>query len=219
MKQIIINTADGSHTLFVPELNEHYHSVNGAIIEAKHIFIDAGFHFVDKKLIRILEIGFGTGLNAFLTCVEAINNNVEVYYHSIEKYPINLQTVSKLNYVNNYETNKRNIFYKMHISHWGKDIDIDKHFIFKKIKTDFNDYNIDEKYDIIYFDAFSPDVQAEMWELDNFIKLYNCLNPNGIIVTYSAKGIVKRNLRSAGFTVKRLPGPPGKRHILRAIKE
>jgi len=219
LKQIIRNTADGSHTIYVPALKEHYHSVNGAVIEAKHIFIDAGFCFFNEKLIRILEIGFGTGLNAFLTCIEAINNNIETNYHSIEKYPLSLQMVSKLNYVNNYKSSERNLFYKMHISKWDNTIDIDKNFLFKKINADFTKYNIKEKYDIIYFDAFSPDVQAEMWTLDNFVKLYDCLNTNGLLVTYSAKGIVKQNLRSAGFTVKRLPGPPGKHHILRAIKE
>jgi len=218
LKREIKLTEDGSHTLFVPELNEHYHSTHGAIQEAIHVYIEAGLRFTDNNPTHILEIGFGTGLNTYLSLVEAEKTDRKLIYHTLERFPVDEEQVKILNYPEQINFEQKDLFYKIHQSEWNQLINISEHFSVKKIQGDLRNISFDEKYDLIYFDAFAPEIQPDLWELDIFKKLYHSTNEDAILVTYCSKGIVKRALRSAGFQVKRLPGPPGKHHILRATK-
>ena len=219
MRREVIKTADGSSTISVPELNEHYHSVNGAIAEANHVYINAGFKEVDKKNVSILEIGFGTGLNALMTLLESFNYDKTVFYQAVEAYPVSTDELSALNYIDVLEIEEYSSLYDlMHISDWETEIKITDKFILLKQKKSFTEIEDDNKFDLIYFDAFGPDVQPDLWTEDIFAKMFKALKTNGILVTYSSKGIVKRALRSVGFTVKRLDGPKGKRHMLRCSK-
>ncbi len=208
-------TNDGSSTLFSPDLNECYHSVNGAITESIHVFIHAGldaFHSLKEEL-NILEIGFGTGLNALLTMLEADKIQKTIHYTSIELFPVSHEITTNLNY-----ENADGLFSKMHECEWNQPICISNLFFLNKICADFTTYQFEEKYDVVYFDAFSPDVQPEMWTEDIFQKLFDCMNTGGIMTTYCAKGQVRRNMQHAGFKTERLPGPPGKREMLRGTK-
>lgn len=216
LKRELKITDDGSHTLFVPELNEHYHSTHGAIQEALHIYLNAGFYFVEKDPVHILEIGFGTGLNCFLTFLEAQKQNRSVVYHSIELYPIDQEQIESLNYATQIESTQSNIFEQLHRAEWNQAVQISQNFSLHKLKGDLLNYPLPGKYDLVYFDAFAPEVQPELWTQEVFEKIYQHTNPEGILTTYSTKGIVKRALRASGFEVKRLPGPPGKREMLRA---
>lgn len=218
LKREIKITEDGSHTIYIPELNEHYHSTHGAIQEAIHVYINAGLHFSDKNPIRILEIGFGTGLNAYLTLVEAENNKRSIVYHSLERYPVDEEQLKVLNYPEQIDFYNKGLFKKLHEVDWNKASEISDNFELKKINGDLKTIDIKDKYDLIYFDAFAPDIQPDLWTEEIFKKLYKCTNSNAILVTYCSKGIVKRALRASGFEVKRLAGPPGKHHILRATK-
>ncbi len=214
----IVNTSDKSDTLYNGELNEHYHSINGAISESLHIFIDAGLNYSKANPVKIFEVGFGTGLNAILTFKEAINKGLSVHYTSIELHPIDFNIIKQLNY--NYLLPKDNlsVFYKMHECEWNENINISKNFSFKKIHADFTRYDFSDQFDLIYFDAFAPEKQPHLWTYNIFKKVYDTLSINGILTTYSSKGIVKDNLRQAGFVVKKLNGPKGKRHMVRALK-
>lgn len=215
MNSIII-TKDNSPTLYVHELNEHYHSTNGALQESLHIFINAGLKEIKKDKISILEVGFGTGLNALLTFQEIQNSNKTIYYETIEKYPINKDIVQSLH---KEEIFNSELFLELHKAIWEEDVTISNNFVLKKLNIDLKKYITQQKFDLIYFDAFSPDKQPNLWTEKIFLKLYNATNKNGILVTYSAKGIVKQALRNAGYIVKRLPGPKGKRHMIKATKE
>jgi len=225
IKRKLTITDDGSHTLFVPELNEHYHSTHGAIQESAHVFINNGLNFVIDELrkknredgcIKILEVGFGTGLNALLTCQKATEVKQTVSFTSVEKYPITIDEINKLNFAKKLGNGYDACFKKMHNAKWGDYEEITPNFRLKKLETDLLDFKPDDLFHLIYFDAFSPNVQPKLWTESVFKQMHNCLLPNGILVTYSAKGLVKQNLRSAGFSVKRLPGPPGKWQMLRA---
>lgn len=215
----LIETEDGSATLHSEIMQESYHSLHGAVQESMHVFIQAGLHQIKKKKIAIFEVGLGTGLNACLTWSEAIANKLKIHYVSVEAFPLTLDIYNKLN----YESATRNLppgaFTKLHECNWNECCLLDAPFFdFMKIQTDFTQYTISEGFDLIYFDAFSPEKQPEMWEIHQLEKIYNCLNTNGILVTYCAKGSVRRALQKAGFQVERLPGPPGKREMLRATK-
>jgi len=211
-------TSDGSHTLFVPELNEHYHSVHGAIQEAIHIFIQSGFNQIKGESIHILEIGFGTGLNTLLTFREAQKRNIQVHYTGIELFPVDLDIVKQLNYCELIDTSLTSVFEKIHSCEWENQQSISDKFILLKLNQNIEQLSLKGTFDLVYFDAFAPDIQPELWSEDVFKYLFQKINSNGILVTYSAKGIVKQALRKAGFFVKRLPGPQGKRHIVRAEK-
>ncbi len=214
----IIKSSDGSHTLYRADMNEHYHSVHGAIREALHVFIESGLKQIDKKLFNILEVGFGTGLNVFLTAL-SLKEDVKCSYLSLEKYPLESHIALKLNYAD--EVNGKNstqIFEKIHNSEWESFQEIAPQLKLMKHNRDLIDFETDLKFDLIYFDAFGPDKQPEMWGVEIFEKLYSYTNKNGILVTYSAKGDVRRAMISAGFEVEKIPGPPGKREMLRAIK-
>lgn len=222
MQTQIIITEDGSHSLFVPQLNEHYHSTHGAIQESRHVYIEAGFCACKSKQINVLEVGFGTGLNAFLTLLESEKTDTKVNYTSVELYPLDYDKVKQLNYTEHIsDTNKVSLFLELHTAEWNRYDEITPHFILHKIKTDFSNSNnlvTLSQFDVIYFDAFAPEKQPEMWTQQIFDNLYTMCNENAIITTYCAKGAVRRMLQSAGFTVDRLPGPPGKREILRGKK-
>ncbi len=209
-------TSDNSPTLYVPELDEHYHSINGAVQESQHVFINAGLKEITKSEINILEVGFGTGLNALLTFQEIQNTNKNIYYETIEKYPIKKDVIESLH---KEEIFNSEIFLKLHKVVWEEDVTISNNFVLKKLKIDLKEYFPKQTFDLIYFDAFAPDKQPKLWTKEIFSKLFEVTKNNGILVTYSAKGIVKQALRNAGYIVKRLPGPKGKRHMVIAIKK
>ena len=271
-------TEDGSHTLYVPELNEHYHSTHGAIQESTHIFIREGLlhrllfqptggqespelqHGLEaqqqlspeqslqhSRAINLLEIGFGTGLNALLTLLEAEKKEINVFYQCLERYPISNETVQKLNYAALLNRSERNesadtpmlsnqgdhdddglgnstvekMFLRLHKTPWEKAVAVTPGFTLLKQQIDFSmpvTFIPDRKYDLIYYDAFAPDKQPEMWTQEIFDYLYSLSEQSAILTTYCAKGVVRRMLQTAGFQVERLPGPPGKREILRAAK-
>ena len=212
-------TADGSYTLYVPELDEHYHSVKGALTESQHIFIDMGLKHCSVASPRILEIGLGTGLNCFLTLLTAEESQRKIHYTGIERYPMNREIIQKLDYPSIIGKGHDTDYFAIHEASWGEDIAITPWMILHKIKGDFTQYNFKKGYDLIYFDAFAPEKQPEMWNQSLFNSLYEVLNDGGILTTYCAKGVVRRMLQTAGFKVERLPGPPGgKREILRGTK-
>lgn len=213
-------TADGSHTLFIPELDETYHSTHGAIQEAKHVFIEAGLNYIDKKKVNILEIGFGTGLNAFLTILEANRRKLEINYFSLEAFPLDFEIINQLNYNKELgsEAKEIELFNNLHSIEWERLEDVTTNFSLKKQKIVLAEFMPNEKYDLIYFDAFGPRVQPEMWTKEIFENMYNSLNQNGVLVTYCAKGSVKRTIKEVGFNLESIPGPPGKREMSRAIK-
>lgn len=212
---ILEKTADGSHTFFVPELDEHYHSTNGALTESKHVFINVGLNQTGKNDISILEIGFGTGLNAILSYLEAKSKNICIYYTTIELYPVDKTWIEQLNFPGEIGINSA-IFESLHSCEWDKDICIDSFFTIHKIKGDLTKKRFDRQFDLIYFDAFAPEKQPEMWTPEIFSHLFEQTNPDGILTTYCAKGAVRRMLQAAGYVTERLPGPPGKREMLRA---
>lgn len=218
MRSIIVTTDDGSHTLYVPDLDEHYHSVHGAISESDHIFIKSGLKYSTADPVNIFEVGFGTGLNALLTCNEASAGKRKVLYTSVEKYPLEEETVRSLNYAVLTGNEGKRWFELIHSCDWGRPVEITENFILHKIHGDIVSEAIGGFYDLIYFDAFGPEKQPEMWTPEIFMKISGITGPGGILVTYSVKGDVKRALRSNGFAVSLLPGPAGKRHILRAVK-
>ncbi len=214
----IIHTKDGSSTLYSPTFNEHYHSVFGAINESKHVFIEAGFNFLNLPSIKIFEIGFGTGLNALLTYLESAKKEITVEYTGIELYPVTQDVIQQLNYTQFLSDEAKKTFDQFHEVSWNKKIEISNHFHLTKIKADFNDYLFTEKYNLIFFDAFAPEKQPALWSHQNFTKIYEAMDTHGVLTTYSSKGLVKQNLRNVGFQLERLPGPEGKRHMLRAVK-
>jgi tRNA U34 5-methylaminomethyl-2-thiouridine-forming methyltransferase MnmC len=219
MKKIVI-TADGSHSLYAPEWKESYHSTNGALQESLHVFIDAGFRHVlarrgAESTIRILEAGFGTGLNALLTLMEAEKVPVHVWYESVEKYPLPERVYAALNYA---ALTGSGHFAALHEAPWEQACAITEHFTLLKRAVDLLQYQPAGVVDLIYFDAFSPGVQPELWTEAIFRKLYGQLSEGGVLVTYSSKGTVKQALRAVGFCLERLPGAAGKRHIIRAVK-
>lgn len=219
MKREVIVTSDGSTTIRINELNENYHSTHGAIQESMHIFIDNGISKILKSNIKVLEIGFGTGLNALLTEEFARTKNIKVEYIGIEAYPISIEEKNQLNYCEKIGERSIEIFDRFHSCLWGDLISVSEYFSLKKIKSKVEEYvNESDFFDIIYFDAFAPDVQQKLWTTSIFQKMFNLLKNNGVLVTYCAKGQVKRDLKSVGFTIVSLPGPPGKREMTKAIK-
>ncbi len=214
-------TADGSHTLYLPNLDETYHSIHGAIQEAVHVYINAGLnYFKNKEKLNVLEVGFGTGLNTFLTYQESIKKNKEVNYTSIEAYPLSMDNVNKLNYLTELKVTRieEEVFNQIHQVNWNKNEKITTSFSLQKLKMMLQDFNENEQYDVVYFDAFGPRVQPELWEVPILQNMYNALKLEGVLVTYCAKGSVKRALIEVGFTIENIPGPPGKREMTRAIK-
>lgn len=219
MEQSVIITSDGSNSLINKELNETYHSTHGAVQESMHVFIENGLRKCAKQQISIFEVGFGTGLNAFLTLLEAEKRGIFIHYTTIELFPIEKPLWSLLNFADNYAKEQKNQFYHLHSCSWGTDNIITEHFTIRKIQADFTNYQPDKNFDLIFFDAFSPEKQPSLWTVDRFSMLARHCNPGAILTTYCSKGIVKQALRNAGFTVERLRGAPGKRHMLRAVMD
>jgi tRNA U34 5-methylaminomethyl-2-thiouridine-forming methyltransferase MnmC len=215
----IISTSDGSSTIYVPELDEHYHSTFGAIKESMHVFINEGYRSVDTNPLAVFEMGFGTGLNALLTLYESMKDGRQVDYLSVEKHPLGKDIYKQLNYEDFFAENKKSYFSLLHECRWGEKCQISDNFCIRKLEADFSDMHTDRLFDIVYYDAFAPGKQAEMWSLDVLSKAASLLKPGGVFVTYSAKGQLKRDLVSLGFSVEHRPGPAGKRHISRAVKK
>ncbi len=216
-------TSDGSHTLTTDQFEgEIYHSINGAINESKTVFIEAGLKpllLKNPEKLNILEIGFGSGLNAFLTLIETlIGKATHIKYVGVDAFPVSKEIAAQLNYPGllNFQTKN---FLELHECEWNKEILINVYFILHKIQADFKKFALSEKFDLVYYDAFSPATQPELWEQPMLQKIYDLMKPNGVLTTYCAKGAFKRTLRTIGFQIEPLPGPLGKREITRAIKK
>lgn len=217
MKREIIITEDGSHTISVPELKVSYHSIHGAVQESKHVFIEAGLHFIINNSINqpinIFEMGLGTGLNVFLTAIEAEKFHRKIYYVAVEQFPVSLEEAMQLNYPETL--GRKNVFQKIHECNWNEDVNISEYFTLRKENISLINYSTNQPFNLIYYDAFAPAAQPELWTKDIFEKLFTMLQPNGVIVTYCSKGDVRRAMIASGFKVQKLKGPPGKREMLR----
>jgi tRNA U34 5-methylaminomethyl-2-thiouridine-forming methyltransferase MnmC len=219
MRREIITTSDGSTTIHLPDWDENYHSKHGAIQEAKHVFIENGLSLFKDKSITVLEVGFGTGLNAFITFLESKKLDIAIDYVGVEAYPISSLEILSMNYVKELNAaTESHIFEKLHTCHWEEKTTISDSFSLTKRKQFFTDIDDVSQFDLIYFDAFGYRVQPELWSTEIFQKMYDALKPQGVLVTYAARGVVKRSMIEVGFTVEKLPGPPGKREMFRATK-
>jgi len=244
MKHNIIITSDGSKSLYLPEWDETYHSRHGAVQEAYHVFIRNGLDlFEPGSELRILEMGFGTGLNCFITWLESRQRGLNIYYHGLEAYPVDPSVAKHLDYPSVLgQAQHKKVFEALHSCHWDEKVQITQNFTLFKAQEQFSDFDPTGTYDpneildpnemldpnetldstrnfdLIYFDAFAPRVQPELWSESMFQVMYEALRNEGVLVTYSAKGSVRRSMQSVGFNVERLPGPPGKREMLRATK-
>jgi tRNA U34 5-methylaminomethyl-2-thiouridine-forming methyltransferase MnmC len=215
----LFQTADGSNSLMSKQFGVSYHSKHGAVQETQHVFINAAFNYISLPKVKLLEIGFGTGLNALMTLQNCRKTNKEVEYVAVEAYPVSMETVESLDYHSILKDNTLEQPLKtMHQLESHVLTEIESNFKFEKRIMLFEDIDESNQYDIIYFDAFAPNAQPELWDVDLLVKMYRALKKGGILTTYCAKGQVKRNLKSLGFTVESIPGPPGKREMTRALK-
>jgi len=221
VKREIITTDDGSMSIRLPELDENYHSSHGALQEAKHVFIEHGLRAIaEKNTIRIFEMGFGTGLNALLSAQEAIHLKKHIHYIGIEAFPVPLDMALSMNYEKFVTVDVEAVFSALHLTEWGSAQHISPFFTLEKIHQKIEDHSPKlTSVDLVYFDAFGPRAQADMWNVNVLEKMADLLVPGGLFVTYCAKGQLKRDLKSLGFTVESLPGPPGKREMTRAWKD
>ena len=219
----IITTEDGSHSLYHEGLKETYHSFHGALQESVHVFIEKGLRFWRTKSglpkeADIFEVGFGTGLNALLAAQFAIENQVKINFTSVEPFPLGLEIIDQLNYTQLIgEDNLKAVFEELHKADWGKAVEINPYFTIHKVKSKLEDFQTEERFDVLFFDAFAPSKQAELWEVDLLKKCSDLMRSGGVFTTYSAKGQLKRDLKSIGFEVETLPGPPGKKEMVRGI--
>ncbi len=223
MQRIPVITKDGSPTISIPEMNVTYHSIHGAIQESEHVFIKTGlldsgiFDYIGVH--QVLEIGFGTGLNALLTLIEADKHRSLIYYTAIEPFPLDELVITQLNYCEQLkQPHYQRLFDKMHQCGWEEMYEITEYFRLTKYKTTLQQFSTGESFSIIYFDAFAPNAQPELWTKEIFEKLYNLMTEGGILVTYCSKGDVQRAMKAAGFKIEKIPGPPGKREMIRAAK-
>jgi tRNA U34 5-methylaminomethyl-2-thiouridine-forming methyltransferase MnmC len=219
LEREIIHTSDGSTTIHIKEWDECYHSKHGAIQEAKHVFIKNGLALFPNQKVSILEIGFGTGLNAFITYLEAQELGQTIDYVGVEAYPISEEELQSMNYPEELDAlDSKAVFDKMHAVNWEVKNDLSESFSLTKRKQFFEKINDIEKFDLIYFDAFGYRVQPELWSVSVFERMFKSLKNNSVLVTYAARGVIKRNMIEVGFTVEKLAGPPGKREMFRARK-
>ncbi|MEP7277070.1 MAG: tRNA (5-methylaminomethyl-2-thiouridine)(34)-methyltransferase MnmD [Bacteroidota bacterium] len=224
MKKEIIVTTDGSHSIAIPEMGVTYHSLHGAIQESEHVFIEAGLQYIIKDgkrptEISILELGFGTGLNALLTLAAAEKNRQNIYYETIEPNPLEQELFNALNYCSQLQPpGLQPLFNRLHECAWDTDIALTPWFHFKKSRTGFAGFSTERVFNLIYFDAFAPDIQPELWTVTVFKKLYDNMLPGAVLTTYCSKSIVRRAMAEAGFVVEKIPGPPHKREMVRAVK-
>ncbi|WP_026450665.1 tRNA (5-methylaminomethyl-2-thiouridine)(34)-methyltransferase MnmD [Aequorivita capsosiphonis] len=221
MKRTLLKTGDGSYTLHIPEWDEQYHSKHGAIAEALHVFIKEGlYHWLSENAtskISILEIGFGTGLNALLTFLESEKHSWSIEYTGVEAFPLGEEEYQKMNYSEMLKTSEE-VFLKLHNSPWEENVIVSQKFQLRKEQKLFSDISAVNNYNLIYFDAFGIRVQPELWTEDIFAIMYASLKPKGVLVTYAANGNARRAMQAVGFRVERLPGPPGKKEMLRGTK-
>jgi tRNA U34 5-methylaminomethyl-2-thiouridine-forming methyltransferase MnmC len=225
MDEIFV-TQDGSHTIATSRFGVTYHSKYGAITESRHVFIQAGLQPLllnPPKTIHILEIGLGTGLNALLSFQEILNRPIKVYYEAIEGFPLESHLAQQLNYPAQIDGKEQALLevvqQKIHSSAWEKPVQLNEDFTLCKRLGEFEQLQYEPHFHLIYFDAFAPTTQPELWEPPLLQKMYDALLPEGVLVTYCAKGEFKRNLKKVGFAVEALPGPPGKREMTKAIKK
>lgn len=219
MKREIITTDDGSVTIYLPEMNENYHSRFGAIQEAYHVFIQNGLALTQGRPIAVLEIGFGTGLNCFITYVEALKTGQEIDYIGVEAYPIVAEEAAQLNYVSQLQANdQQEVFSHMHSAPFGERNQLAPNFTLTKRQQFFQDIDDKAAFNLIYFDAFGYPSQPELWSEEIFTKMYAALKKDGILTTYACRTVIKKAMITAGFSVKKVPGPPGKREMLIAFK-
>lgn len=217
----IVETADGSHTIFLPDLNESYHSNFGAITESECVFFKNGLNnYIGKqKVIHVLETGMGTGLNAFMAFLDAEINKQKIVYHALEIFPISLSIASQLNYPEQLNAiNYADEFIQLHNCNFDDEIKISEYFTFKKYHQSIKIFSNPNNYDVVFFDAFAPDINADLWYEDVLHNMYLSLKKGGMLTTYCAKGQFKRNLKSVGFKVQNAAGPPGKREITQGNK-
>jgi len=221
MQKEFLITEDGSHTIYLPEMDEHYHSIHGAIQESTHIYIREGLFQTSKNEISILEIGFGTGLNAYLTYCYAKQMKIKVSYFSLEKYPLTESEFTRLNYPDTIFPESAFIFEQMHRHDWNLPFEISPEFHLHKIQADLLSFQFDTvpAFDLVYYDAFAPGKQPEMWSDEILQKVSDSVKTDGILVTYCAKGTVRRAFATGGFKMERIPGPIGKKEILRGKKQ
>ncbi|HEY9487658.1 MAG TPA: tRNA (5-methylaminomethyl-2-thiouridine)(34)-methyltransferase MnmD [Chryseosolibacter sp.] len=216
----IITTSDGSHSLRNKQLNETYHSVHGAVQESMHVFIQNGLDYYCRnhhpKIISVLEVGFGTGLNALLTLDYAVVNKVAVRYHTLEPFPLEEDVWSKLNY--GAHKKEEEYFRSLHAVEWDREISLAPEYTLVKSKTLLQDADLKGFYDVVYFDAFAPSRQPELWSYASLEKVTRILGPEGVFVTYSARGQLKRDLKVLGLKVETLVGPPGKNEMVRGTR-
>jgi len=213
----IITTYDGSHTVYHPGTDDHFHSIYGAVSESMHVYINAGFKFHPSRNVSLLEVGFGTGLNVLLTLKQAWSDNRRVRYDSIDKFVLPDEITDSLNYSGLSENINKGWFGLIHSLSWNTDHDITNFFSLRKILADIHETDFSRKYDIVYFDAFGPDKQPDMWNEEIYRKIFSAMNPGGILTTYSSKGEVRRELQRCGFIVEKLPGAHGKREMIRCL--
>ena len=211
-------TEDGSHTMFVHGLDEPYHSTHGALQESMHVFIKQGLLTVKEPSVNILELGFGTGLNALLTLAESISLNLDINYHAVEKYPLKESEYKLLNYEKVVEHIPKGTLHLMHSCPWGEAVQISDRFTLYKEEADFRSMKLSPNINLVYFDAFSPDKQPDLWTDKVIGPIAQVSEQGAILVTYSSKGKVRRALNSCGFDVSKVAGPPGKIEMIRAIK-
>ena len=220
MKREIITTQDGTKTILLPELKETYHSKNGALQEAEHVFIKNGLSLIQKTEIKVFEMGFGTGLNSVLCYRFSNNKNIKIHYTGIEAYPVNLEDIKTLEFNSFLSDLEHDLFVKTHDSILNNSIVKSKQFEFELIVKKIQDYKMKESaFDVIFYDAFGPRIQGDLWGIDLLEKMYFGLKKGGLLTTYCAQGEFKRNLRSIGFNVEAVAGPPGKREMTLAWKK
>jgi tRNA U34 5-methylaminomethyl-2-thiouridine-forming methyltransferase MnmC len=222
LKRTIIKTGDGSVSIYLPDWDEQYHSKHGAVVEAQHVYIGMGLHHIIDKSdvgdsLSVLEIGFGTGLNAYLTVLEAENKKVVVNYTGVEAYPLSEEEIKAINYAEMLKT-PQHLFDAMHQATWEEEVSISEYFHLCKRQQLFDQIVDKDAFHLIYYDAFGARVQPELWGEAIFLIMYNALKIGGVLVTYAAKGSARRAMETVGFAVERLPGPPRKREMLRATK-
>ena len=215
-KRHIITTKDGSHSLMVPELNEQYHSIHGEVHIVGGVHPKMGLDYFEKDHLAVFEVGFGTGLNTLLSCLWGRRNNVSLDYTSVEKYPVSTKEANQLNYGELVE--QPELFNQLHTCDWEQKVDVTKDFSLSKLKLDLTKDELPRGFDVIFFDAFAPNKQPKLWTIEVFEKMYAILNEGGVLVTYCCQGEAKRTMLKAGFKVEKVPGPPGKREMLRAVK-
>jgi len=219
-KKLIV-TEDGSHSIELKGMNEQYHSIHGAIQESQHVFINYGLNQIAeiKDEISILEVGMGTGLNVLLSYIFSTKNHTKVKYMTLEPYPVKKEIWKELNYTHQLNLpESHNIFNLIHSSKWNKETAFPSYFDFQKLEKSILDVELSRAFDLIYFDAFNPDLEPDLWTEEVFKKIFEAMNSNSLLTTYSTKGMVKRALKSCGFELKKKPGPAGKREILNAWK-